>query len=187
MTENQPPAKSSLTFAFYSVNLTSLSVPDARLDLDSADGPPLPDPRVIVTTFDLQWPNATATLNETAVRLGERFGAGSQTPGNSSTYDPICMAVVETPMWPNVTNKLEDGKDGDCDAVLGPECVAALLSDPWLGGGCGTPNVRTDACRDVFNLDYQVGGTCKSTLNKQTISHHIPRKKERKKAEKKSP
>lgn len=139
------------------MNITSLSVPDARLDLDSANGPPLPDPRVIMTTFDLQWPNATATLNETAIRLDERFGAGGQTAGNSSTYDPICMGVVESPMWPNVTNKLQDSSNGDCEAVLGKECLAALLSDPWLGGGCGTPNVRTDACRDVFNLDYQVG------------------------------
>ena len=139
-----------------SVNITSLSVQDARLDLDSANGPPLPDPRIIVTTFDLTWPNATETLNETAIRLAERFGASNATPGNSSTYDPICMSVVVTePVWPNVTNKLQDSKDGDCEAVLGQECAAALLSERLQGGGCGNPNFQTPACQGIFNNGYQ--------------------------------
>jgi hypothetical protein len=146
----------------YSVNITSLSVPDARLDLDSINGPPLPDPRVIVTTYDLQWPNATATLNETVIRIDEQFGAGGQTSRNSSTYAPLCMAVIATPLWPNVTNKLKDNQDGDCNAVLGPECVTALLAP---GGDCGLPNYRVDACRDTFgpNGYPEITGGCKST------------------------
>jgi hypothetical protein len=153
----------------YSVNVTSLSVPDARLDLDSINGPPLPDPRVIMTTYDLQWPNSTATLNETVIRIDEQFSAGGQTSRNSSTYAPLCMAVITSPLWPNITNKLKDNQDGDCNAVLGPECVTALLAPPWSGGGCGLPNYRVDACRDTFGPNgYPViTGACKST----TTSH----------------
>jgi hypothetical protein len=151
-----------------SVNITSLSVPDARLDLDSANGPPLPDPRVILTTYDLQWPNETATLNETAIRLHERFSASNLTPGNSSTYDPICMNVVADPIWPNVTNKLNDSNDGDCEAILGQECVAALLSEPLNGGRCGNPNINTPACQGIFNNGFQeVIGSGESTINRQ--------------------
>jgi hypothetical protein len=108
-----------------------------------------------VTTFDLTWPNATETLNETAIRLDERFGASNATPGNSSTYDPICISVMTEPIWPNVTKKLRDSKDGDCEAVLGQECVAALLSEPLLGGGCGNPNLQTPACQGIFNNGHQ--------------------------------
>jgi hypothetical protein len=176
-----PAEDFSLILLLRSVNITSLSVPDARLDLDSAEGPPLPDPRVIVTTYDLQWPNATETLNETAIRLDQRFGAGGQTSGNSSTYDPICMAVVESPMWPNVTNKLRDSNDGDCTAILGQDCVAALLSNPWTGGGCGAPDLiySRAACQDVFNLDYQVLGACKSTARNKTRTYPSYSKKKR--------
>jgi hypothetical protein len=156
-----------------SVNITSLSVPDARLDLDSANGPPLPDPRVILTTYDLQWPNETATLNETAIRLHERFSASSLTPGNSSTYDPICMNVVADPIWPNVTNKLNDSNDGDCEAILGQECVAALLSEPLNGGRCGNPNINTPACQGVFNNGFQeVIGSGESTTIDKRDPHH---------------
>jgi hypothetical protein len=152
--------------SFRSVNVTSLSVPDARLDLDSAKGPPLPDPRVIVTTYDLQWPNATETLNETAIRLDEQFGSGGQVSGNSSAHhSPICMSVADTLMWPNVTNKLHDSKDGDCEAALGKECVAALLTSLTLGGGgCQNPNPNIDACQGVFNTgNFGMFATCKST------------------------
>jgi hypothetical protein len=160
------PEVSRSRLFFRSVNVTSLSVPDARLDLDSANGPPLPDPRVIVTTYDLQWPNATATLNDTAIRLDEQFGAGGQSPDNSSTHDPICMSVAIAPMWPNVNNKLTDSKDGDCEGVLGKECVAALLSSLNQGGGsCQNPNFfNTDACQGVFNTGYfGMSATCKSS------------------------
>jgi hypothetical protein len=154
-----------------SVNVTSLSVPDARLDLDSSNGPPLPDPRVVVTTFDLTWPNATETLNETAIRRNEQSMDGSaQALGNSSTYNPICMSVVATPMWPNVTNKLQDDNDGDCEAVLGEDCVRALLAQPSYkrSGACAVPDVQLDACQGVFKTgSFQITGSRKSY-------HHHP-------------
>jgi len=154
-----------------SVNVTSLSVPDARRSIDSANGPPLPDPRVIVTTYDLQWPNTSSTLNETAIRLGKSFDAG----GQASADEPICMAVVENPIWPNVTNKLTDSSDGDCEAVLGQECAAALMSERLHGGRCGTTFLNVEACRDVFSVgNQQTMGRGKS-LQRKKENHPLTR------------
>lgn len=125
-----------------------------------------------MTTFDLTWPNATETLNETAIRHNEQSTDGSaQTFGNSSTYNPICMTVVATPMWPNVTNKLQDDNDGDCEAVLGEDCVRALLAQPSYkrSGACAVPTVQQlDACQGVFKTgSFQITGSRKSY-------HHHP-------------
>jgi hypothetical protein len=118
------------------------------------------------------------------MRLDEQFGAGGQISGNSSTYDPMCTYVTDTPLWPNVTNKLKDNKDGDCEAVLGKECVAALLSSLYLGGGgCYNPNTNIDACQGVFNDGAQQStafGKSTTTTNgarggKQARRSHTPK------------
>lgn len=101
---------------------------------------------------------ANETLNETAIRLNEHSSGGSAQSlhgpsGNSSLKDPICMSVVASPMWPNVTNKLQDNDSGDCEAVLGQDCVRALLVQNAFApdGGCTFPDLSTSACEGVFN------------------------------------
>jgi len=118
-----------------------------------------------MTTYDLQWPNTTETLNETAIRLNEHPTGGSaqslhgpQTSGNSTLGDPICMFEVLTPLWPNVTNKLQDNTNGDCEAVLGQECVRGLLTQASFrrtNYGCASPDISINACRGVFDIGDQ--------------------------------
>jgi hypothetical protein len=78
------------------------------------------------------------------------------------------MTVVATPMWPNVTNKLQDDNDGDCEAVLGEDCVRALLAQPSYkrSGACAVPTVQQlDACQGVFKTgSFQITGSRKSII-----------------------
>lgn len=160
----EPNATNSVNFLIggeewtWRVNVTSLSVPDAQLSLDNTDET-LTDPRLVVSTFDLQWPRSNETLNETAIRFNEQTHAssqsthGTQTSGNSSSDDPICMSVLSSPIWPNVTNKLQDQDSSSCEAAIGQDCLRAILSENLAQNGqCSNPFLNGGACEDVFSL-----------------------------------
>lgn len=139
------------------VNVTSLSVPDARITNDANET--LPDPRLIVSTFDLQWPRTNETLNETAIHFNDQTHASSQSThgpqisSNTSSDDPICMSVLTTPIWPNATNKLQDQDSSSCEAVIGQSCLQSILSDNLAQNGrCSNPSLNGAACEDAFGV-----------------------------------
>lgn len=99
------------------VNVSSVSVPDAR-PLDSGE-PPLLDPQVVQTVFDLQFP-----------------GQGSLNSYINQTEDgpprTVCVTVFSPQMLDydlplSVIDQYNEEDNGDCGNVLGEDCVAAFL------------------------------------------------------------
>lgn len=161
--------------AAYSVNVTDFSVPDASIEGKSA-----PDARIVLSTYDLQWPS-DETLNETAINLNKQSSHsssqsthGPQTQGNASEIeDPICMSVLDNAIiWPNVTNEYESGSS--CESLFGQECLRAILTDTTYSsdGGCTSPSLNIAACQGVFAStgSYTQSASCKSAIITSSIS-----------------
>jgi hypothetical protein len=170
-----PNASTSVNFAVggqewtWRVNVTDFGVPAA-----SIEGEPAPDARIILATYDLQWPSnetlseTAASLNQQSTHASSQSTHGPQTSGNASEIeDPICMSVLDDAIvWPNVTNKYESGSSS-CEAIFGQECMRAILMDQTYStdGGCRSPSLNIDACEGVFDTSgsYTQSASCEST------------------------
>lgn len=106
------------------------------------DGGPDPASNIIAISHDLQWPNASSTLNETMETL----------------YDDdedarLCASIFTSPISPNVTNQYQNNNDSSCMGVLGQECLDSILLSARSGrsaNSCPTINSRDEACLDIF-------------------------------------
>lgn len=113
-----------------------------------------------MSTYDLQWPNTTATLNETAIGLNNQSSGHSAqslhptiSPGGNGTVNPLCMYSLSSPIWPNVTNKLQDENSSDCEGSLGQSCLRRILTSMsrMTPGSCPEPHLfDSEECDDVF-------------------------------------
>lgn len=113
-------------------------------EIMTPDGGPDPDSNIIAISHDLQWPNASSTLNETMESLH-----------NDEDEDArLCASILTSPISPNVTNQYQDSDDSSCLGVLGQECLDSILLSARSGRSatsCPTINSRDEACSDIFD------------------------------------
>ncbi|KAM0718863.1 hypothetical protein Q7P37_005935 [Cladosporium fusiforme] len=168
-----PNATNSVNFTFvgeewtWRVNVSEITSHEDESSNNSSKS-------VAMTTFDLRWPNSTSSLNETVRALNTNDTSGSIThssTGNSSKDEPLCMAVLTRQIYPNVTNLHGEADNGDCEIVLGKECVEEILSDVEASGDCSPLSfAEYKACQNhlpPFTGASSLGDSI-SDLNNQT-------------------
>ena len=155
--------------AAHRVNITDLSVPDAKVE-----DKPAPDAHLIISTYDLQWPSdgtlhqEAMSLNKQSTHASSQSTHGPQTSGNASEIeDPICMSVLDDAIiWPNVTNNYESGSS--CETLFGQECLHAILTDQTYSadGGCTSPSLNIASCQGMFDTSgsYSQSASCESAF-----------------------
>lgn len=145
MTRSAPV--SGIESSTWRVNVSSVSVPDARPPYPSENGP-LEDPHVVQTVYDLQFPGG-GSIDDYIYRTGD---------GQPRS---ICATVFHPPFHvnnfpPNVTNRFKEDDNGNCAGVLGEDCVKAYLQS--------ATGSSIDGC---YNFDYNVP-ECTNTLRAAT-------------------
>lgn len=104
--------------------MTDISVPDATEPTDDRDdlGEIMgPDSHLVGTTYDLQWPNKSMTIQEAADAVKKEHGVWPE------VNHRLCAMVIYDPVFPNITNRYTDDKNGSCEGVIPDRCLDKLL------------------------------------------------------------
>lgn len=139
---------SSLTIQS-SVNLTEVSVPNATI-LDYDDTKLIgSNAHLLGTTFDLQWPNKSMSLNETIAALNTELG--------SYVHEPFCAVYLGNYAYPNVTNSYTDSDSSGCEDVIPTSCLEHIMNAvSEMDESCSLPfslRGEIEACEDSFHLE----------------------------------
>ncbi|KAM0720428.1 hypothetical protein Q7P37_004564 [Cladosporium fusiforme] len=120
----------------FRVNITEFKA------LNSTGGAVSPDARSIAITHDLQWPNASMSLNETL----EDLSGIDRNPR-------LCATVLTGLLAPNVTNQYQDSSNGSCVDAIPQKCLTSILSSLRMhrsSSNCGGLMTHDSACAGVF-------------------------------------
>ncbi|KAM0713930.1 hypothetical protein Q7P37_010892 [Cladosporium fusiforme] len=120
------------------INITDVSLPGAT------DGP---DPHIVGTTHDLQWPNKTMNLREALSSLDPELDFAVEEGFGPKFYNFINYAN------PGVTNKFTETSNNTCENVIPEQCLQTIMDIARDGDGTSSSafdNDLSEYCYDVF-------------------------------------
>lgn len=153
----QPNFTNSVSFQFAPGNLSEseadttwtwfLNTTDIALP-DDVSPRVMPGARVLNQQWALQWPGG-GNLQSSIDRWGLQ----------DNTTSGLCFGTATWAVPSNISSRYSNARPGNCSAVVGAECAAALLAQPFVenGGRCGVLSSDFDECADSIGSQGSAG------------------------------